>query len=44
MFCSENGNMICFGEVSPEERALIPNVMQASPRNNVKREKKIIKE
>ena len=30
--------MTCFIEVSPKERALIPNVMQPSPRNSIKRE------
>ena len=30
--------MTCFAEVSPEERAPIPNVMQPSPRYNIKRE------
>ena len=25
-----------FAEASPEERAMIPNVMQPSPRNNIK--------
>ena len=29
--------MTRFAEVSPEERALIPNVMQPSPRNSIKR-------
>ena len=28
--------MTCFVEANPEERALIPNVMQRSPRNNIK--------
>ena len=28
--------MTCFEEASPEERALIPNVMQPSPINNKK--------
>ena len=38
-------NMTRFREASPEERALIPNVMQPSPRNNIEREeieKKIV--
>ena len=30
--------MNSFTEASPEERAMIPNVMQESPRNNIKRE------
>ena len=30
--------MTHFVETSPEERALIPNVMQPSPRNSIKRE------
>ena len=30
--------MTCFGDASPEERALIPNVMQPSSRNSIKRE------
>ena len=30
--------MTCFAEASPKERALIPNVMKQSPRNNIKRE------
>ena len=37
--CSENSKMTRFAEASLEERALIPNVMQASPRNSIKREK-----
>ena len=28
--------MNCFAEVSPEERTLIPNVMQPSPINSIK--------
>ena len=28
--------MTCFAKASPEERALILNVMQPSPRNNIK--------
>ena len=31
--------MTHFEETSPKERALIPNVMQPSPINNIKREK-----
>ena len=27
--------MVCFAESNPEERAMIPNVMQPSPRNNI---------
>ena len=30
--------MTCFAEASPEGRALIPNFMQPSPRNNIKKE------
>ena len=30
--------MTIFAEVSPKERALIPNVMQPSPRYSIKRE------
>ena len=29
--------MTHFAEANPEERALIPNVMQPSPRNSIKR-------
>ena len=29
--------MTCFAEATPKGRALIPNVMQPSPRNNIKR-------
>ena len=31
--------MTCIAEPNPEKRALIPNVMQPTPRNNIKREK-----
>ena len=34
--CRKNSNMTCFVESNPEERALIPNVMQPSPRNSIK--------
>ena len=30
--------MTRFAEASPKERALIPNVMQPSPKNSIKRE------
>ena len=30
--------MTRFAELSPKERALIPNVMQPSPRNRIKKE------
>ena len=29
--------MTCFAEASPEERAMIPNVMQPNPRYSIKR-------
>ena len=28
--------MVCFAKVVPKERALIPNVMQPSPKNSIK--------
>ena len=35
--CGISANLMpCFAEASLEERALIPNVMQPSPRNNMK--------
>ena len=34
----ENSKMTHFVEANPEERALIPNVMQPSPSNSIKRE------
>ena len=33
--CSENSKMTRFAEANLEERALIPNVMLPSPRNNI---------
>ena len=35
--CIENPKMTSFAEASLEERAMTPNVMQPSPKNNIKR-------
>ena len=42
--CSERFKMTRFAEASPEERALIPNVMQPSPKYSIKMVKYTIRE